>query len=104
MHKVGHGQRRKFVVIRLAAFITLFLTIIFVTERTSGQTQSSRQFQASFPCSVQATLAASPEWHGRFHGTGNLGTDEGCAIGLFANGITPAACSITVEAPAEEQH
>ncbi|MEO7413043.1 MAG: hypothetical protein ABIZ81_06780 [Opitutaceae bacterium] len=47
-----------------------------------------------------ATLAASPELHGRFHGTTNIGSDEGCAIALFANGITPAACSIAIAAPA----
>jgi hypothetical protein len=45
------------------------------------------------------TLAASPELHSRFHGTAQLGNDEGCAVALFASGVSLAAGPVTVEAP-----
>jgi hypothetical protein len=47
-----------------------------------------------------ATLAASPEMHARFHGAAVATADEGCAITLFANGVSLAGGTIAVTAPA----
>jgi hypothetical protein len=46
-----------------------------------------------------ATLAASPELHGRFHDATPVGHDEGCAVALFASGVSLAAGTVTVAAP-----
>lgn len=47
-----------------------------------------------------ATLAASPELHERFHGSDSAGTDDGCAVTLFASGVSLAAAGAVVELPA----
>jgi hypothetical protein len=46
-----------------------------------------------------ATLAASPELHARFHGAAVSANDEGCAIGLFASGVSLATDAVAVPAP-----
>ena len=45
------------------------------------------------------TLAASPELHERFHGTGNVGSDDGCAVVLFANGVSLANSVVAIPLP-----
>lgn len=46
-----------------------------------------------------ATLAASPELHARFHGAAVPGNEEGCAVALFASGVSLAAGPVVVAAP-----
>jgi hypothetical protein len=45
------------------------------------------------------TLAASPDLHERFHGASKVGNDEGCAVGLFANGVSLTGNTLAIPAP-----
>lgn len=47
-----------------------------------------------------ATLAASPDLHARFHDAALSGNEEGCAVALFASGVSLAAEPVVVAAPA----
>jgi hypothetical protein len=45
-------------------------------------------------------LAASPELHERFHGADQHTEEEdGCAVELFASGVSLSVCSATVPSP-----
>ena len=46
-----------------------------------------------------AMLAASPDWHGRFHDAAHTAHDEACAVALFAAGVSLEAGPIAVAAP-----
>jgi hypothetical protein len=52
------------------------------------------------------TLAASPGLHERIHGADKVGTEDGCAVVLFANGVSLAAGTFALPAtetgPAEQ--
>lgn len=46
-----------------------------------------------------ATLAASPDLHARFHDSALPGNEGGCAVTLFASGVSLTADPIVVAAP-----
>ena len=45
------------------------------------------------------TLAASPDLHEKFHGAGNAGNEDNCAVTLFANGVSLASTATLVPLP-----